>query len=96
MKVVIESNVRIKKEIEVEFPIYRAQRLGDSTILMKVESLEKQINIHCYQGKKIEIEIDKPDLWCDEDYFVGRNQYRSNALEFENAVNKVLSLTTEL
>lgn len=93
MKIKIEENVKTQKEVEVEFPIYRKHWLDNSTIYMKVESQEKQINIHIYDDeKKIELEIKKPSFWGGEDYLLGKGEYKSSEEDFKKAANTLNEL----
>lgn len=94
MIIKIQESVKIEKEINVEFPIYRKHWLENSTIYMKIESEEKEISIHIYDDKQtIELEIETPSFWGTEDYLLGKGEHKSSKEEFEKAVNSLKKLT---
>lgn len=93
MKITIEQTVKNKIEVDVNFPIYRKHWLDNSTIYMKVESIDRQINIHLYDDEnKVELEIDKPSFWGSRDYLLGEGEHKSNKYEFNKAVNQLKAL----
>ncbi len=93
MKITIEQTVKNKVEVDVNFPIYRKHWLDNSTVYMKVESLDRQVNIHLYDDEsKVELEIDKPSFWGSRDYLLGEGEHKSNKDEFDDAVNKLKAL----
>jgi hypothetical protein len=93
MKITIEQTVKNKTEVDVNFPIYRKQWLDNSTIYMKVESLDRQVNIHLYDDEnKVELEVDKPSFWGSREYLLGEGEHESNKDEFKDAVTKLKSL----
>ena len=94
MKITIEENVKTKKEVEVQFPIYRKHWLDNSTIYTKVESEKKQVNIHLYDsGSKAELEMEVPSFWGSKDYLLGKGEYKSSKEEFDSAVTKLKELS---
>jgi hypothetical protein len=93
MKITIEQTVKNKIEVDINFPIYRKHWLDNSTIYMKVESIDRQVNIHLYDDEnKVELEIDKPSFWGSRDYLLGEGEHKSNKDEFNRAVNKLKAL----
>lgn len=97
MKITIEENVKTKKEVEVNFPIYRKHWLDNSTIYMKVESIDRQVNIHIYDSEmQAEIEIDQPSFWGSRDYLLGEGEHKSNKDEFDNALKELNRLVSSV
>lgn len=97
MLIKIKEQVKIEREVNVEFPIYRKHCLDNSTIYMKIESDKKEISIHVYDDeKKIELEIETPSFWGNEDYLLGKGEHKSTKDEFENAVNSLKKLTDKI
>ncbi len=93
MKIKIEQNIKTQKEVEIDFPIYRKHWLDNSTIYMKVENEEKQVNIHIYDDeKKIEFEIEKPSFWGSEDYLLGKGKYKLSEEDFKKAIDTINKL----
>ena len=96
MNIEISVNQRVKKIVDIEFPIYREQHLDNSTIYMKVESINKQVNIHYYFSEdKVEIEIARPTFWGSEDYLLGLSEYKSSALLFNKAIESAKSILSK-
>lgn len=95
MKITIEESIRVKKEVEVEFPIYREQWFDSSTIYTKVESEEKEVSIHLYENKtKAELEIETPRFWGSKNYLLGEGEHKSSKEAFQKSVielNKIIS-----
>lgn len=88
MKTKIFIQEKKEKEIDIEFPFYRKQMLDNSTIYMKVESQEKQIAIQLDdQNSKVEVEIEKPSFWGQEDYLFGRGEFQCSEGQFNAALN---------
>jgi len=97
MKITIEENVKTKKEVDVQFPIYRKHWLDNSTIYMKVESEKRQVNIHLYDDEtKVELEIDEPSFWGSRDYLLGEGEHKSNKIEFDNALKSLNKLVSSV
>lgn len=98
MKITIEQFVTVEKKVEVDvnFPIYREYYLPsyDGTILQKVESLDRQVNIYLYDDdlSHVALKIDKPSFRGDMDYLLGEGVYKLDKEEFEDAVTKVKAL----
>ena len=97
MKITIEQIDHKKIEVDVKFPIYRQHCFDNSTMYMKVESLDKQINIHLHHHEnKVALEINKPNFWGTRDYLLGEGEHESDKDEFEEAVAKMKELTNTL
>jgi hypothetical protein len=97
MIIKIQESVKIEKEVNVEFPIYRKHWLDNSTIFMKVESEEKEICIHVYDDEqKIELEIETPSFWGTEDYLLGKGEHKSSKEEFEKAIISLKKLSNSI
>lgn len=94
MIIKIQESVKIEKEVDIEFPIYRKHWLDNSTIFMKVESEQKEISIHVYDdGQKIELEIERPSFWGTEDYLLGKGEHKSSKEDFGKALIALKKLT---
>lgn len=97
MIIKIQESVKVEKEVNVEFPIYRKHWLENSTIFMKLESDKKEISIHVYDDEqKIELEIEVPSFWGTEDYLLGKGEHKSSKEDFEKALNCLKELTATI
>lgn len=93
MKITIQDQVQVEKEINIEFPIYRKHILDNSIIFMKVESVEKEISIDIHDDEqKAGIEIEKPSFFGSEDYLLGKGEYKSSEEEFAEALKVLKSI----
>lgn len=101
MKIKISKDVIRRKDVDIDFPIYRkyCHDHDDSIEYIKVENMEKEINIHIYDdGKKVELEISEPYFYVyddkPEDYLLGKGIFASSEKEFNEAIeimNKLIA-----
>lgn len=97
MKVVLEIQERIKKEFDVEFPIYSKHELDGCTWYIKKESLERVVQIRLSDdGNESEINIHRAGTFTSEDYFFGKGEHKSSKEEFELAAQQLRELLKEI
>lgn len=93
MKIIIEESVKVKKEIEVNFPIYRKLILDNSVIYMKVNNTATEVSVHVDDDEStVELKIEKPSFFGSEDYLLGTGEHKSSESEFLNALKSLHDL----
>lgn len=102
MKIEFTETVKQKKEIDIQFPIYREHDVtgdeGPSTIIYtKIEAIQNKLRateIWIFGHNKAEIEIDDDYKFdgSEPDYLFGRGFYKSLPENFAAALNKAKTL----
>jgi len=84
-----------KREIDVQFPIYRKHVFDSSTSYTKITEDLRAITVDVFEDKrKVEVEVeDRYNFgWSDPSYHLGEGQYRSSEREFQDALSQAIDL----